>query len=79
VPQLGAQAREPGLGERVQQRLAIGEMSSRRAVADAGLARELAERERLRAALAHGALGVLEQRGAQAAVVVGTLGHRRAA
>lgn len=37
---LVAQARESGLGESVQQRLAVGEMAARRRVADACLARE---------------------------------------
>jgi hypothetical protein len=73
--QLGPEAREPGLGERVEQRLAIGEVAPRRAVADAGLARELAQRQRLRAALAHGPLGLLEQRRAEVAVVVGARAH----
>jgi hypothetical protein len=50
-----------------------------RAVADADLARELAQRERLRAPLAHGPLRLLEQRRAQVAVVVRLLGHRSAA
>jgi hypothetical protein len=42
--QLRAEAGEPGLGERVQQRLAVGEVAARRGVADAGLASELAQR-----------------------------------
>jgi len=75
--QLGAQARVPGLGERVQQRLAIGEVTPRRARTDADLARELAQRQLLHAPLAHGALGPLEQRRAEVAVVVGALAHRR--
>ena len=45
--QLGAEAVEPGLGQRVEQRLAIGEVAARRAVADADVARELAQRQRL--------------------------------
>ena len=75
APQLGAEAREAGLGKRVEQRPAVGEVPPRRAVADAGVARELAQRQRLHAALAHGALGLLEQRGAEVAVVVGALAH----
>ena len=75
--QLGAQAREPGLGEGVEQRLAIGEMPAWRAVADADLARELAQRQVLDAALADGALGLREQSRAQVAVVIGALSHGR--
>jgi NAD(P)-dependent dehydrogenase (short-subunit alcohol dehydrogenase family) len=45
-------------------------------MADADVARELAQRELPRAALSHGALGLLEQRRAEAAVVVGALAHR---
>ena len=40
--QLGAHPREPVLRERVEQRLAVGEVTARRAVADADVARELA-------------------------------------
>ena len=68
--QLRAQAREPVLGERVQQRLAIREMPGRRAMADAHLARELAQRKLLDAPLANDLLGLREQRRAQVAVVV---------
>ena len=74
-PQLGAEPREPGFGERVEQRLAIGEVPPRRAVADADLARELTQRELVDAVLADGALGLREQGRAQVAVVIGTLTH----
>jgi hypothetical protein len=39
---LVGQAREPGRGEGVQQRLAVGEVAARRGVADSGLAGEVA-------------------------------------
>ncbi len=52
-------------------------MAPRGAVAHARFARELAQRERLCAALAHRALGPLEQGGPEVAVVVAALGHRR--
>ena len=42
--QLGAEAREPRLGEGVEQCLAVGEVPAWRAVADADLAGELAQR-----------------------------------
>jgi NAD(P)-dependent dehydrogenase (short-subunit alcohol dehydrogenase family) len=44
-------------------------------MADADVARELAQRQRLHAALAHGPLGALKQRGAQVAVVIGAQRH----
>jgi hypothetical protein len=77
--QLLAQTCEPILGERVQQCLTVGEVSTRRTVADADLARELAQRELLNAALADDPLCLREQRGAQVSVVVGALRHRLAA
>ena len=43
--QLGAQPREAVLRERVEQRLAVGEVPARRGVADADLARQLAQRQ----------------------------------
>jgi hypothetical protein len=64
------------LSERVEQRLAIGEMPAGSAVADADLARQLAQRQILGAALAHSALGLFEQSLAEVAVVIGALGHR---
>jgi hypothetical protein len=76
-PQLGAELVEPGLGERVEQRLAIREMAPRGAVADADLACELAQRQRLDPVLADGAVRLLQQRGAQVAVVVGPRAHGR--
>ena len=42
--QLCAESRKPGFGEPVQQGLAVGEVTARRAVADADLASELAQR-----------------------------------
>jgi hypothetical protein len=48
-------------------------------VAHADGARELAQRQGLRPALAHGALGLLEQGGAEVAVVVAALAHGDAA
>ena len=42
---VGAETREARFGERVKQRLAIGEVPSRSAVADADLARELPQRQ----------------------------------
>jgi hypothetical protein len=41
--QLRAETREPGLGKRIQQSLAVGEVTARRAVADADLASEIAQ------------------------------------
>ena len=73
--QLRAQAVESRLGHRVEQGLAIGEVAARRAVADTDLARQLAQRQRVGAALAQRALGLLEQRLAQRAVVIGAIGH----
>ena len=74
--QFGAEALESGLGERVEQRLAVGEVAARRAVADADLPRELPQRQLFDAALADGPLGRGQQRGAEVAVVVGPLGRR---
>jgi hypothetical protein len=55
----------------VQQRLAIREVSAgRRTMADADLARQLARRQLLRAALAERAPSLLEQRRAQVAVYI---------
>ena len=48
-------------------------------MADADLARKLAQRQLLNAALADGALGLREQSRAQVAVVIGALGHGLAA
>src|SRR5271154_7341361 len=64
LTQLDPQAREARLGEGVEQRLAIGEVPARSAVADADLARELAQRELLDTALAHRPLRLREQSGA---------------
>ena len=74
--QLRAEALEAVLGERVEQRLLAGEVAARCGVADTGLARERAQREV--AAVGQRALGLLEQRGAEVAVVVGAgrNGHR---
>jgi hypothetical protein len=74
--QLGAEAREPGFGEGVEQRLAVGEVPPWRAMADADLACKLTQRQVLSAALADRALGLREQRRAQVAMVVGALSHR---
>jgi len=73
--QFGAQAVVPGLGESVEQRLAIGEVAPRRAVTDADLACQLAQRQLLHAAFAHRALGLLQERRAEVAVMVGALVH----
>ena len=79
LPQLGTQTREPLLREHIQQRLAVGEVPAWRAVADADLARELAQGQPLDAVLANGALSLREQSPAQVAVVVGACAHRLAA
>ncbi len=65
---LVAQARESGFGQGVQQRLAVGEVTARRGMADAGLAGEVAQREGLEAVVAEGTFGLGQQRGAQSAV-----------
>ena len=72
--QVACEALEPVLRQRVEQRPAVGEVPARRGVADADGARELAQREPLGAALGQRALGLLEQRRAQVAVVVGPSG-----
>ena len=72
-----AEALEAVLRERVEQRLLVGEVAARGGVADADLARELAQRELREAALAQRPLGAREQLGAQVAVVVGALGGGR--
>ena len=75
--QLVAEPVKAGLGQRVEQGLAIGKVAARGAVADADVAGELAQRQVLHAALADGALGRVQQSAAQIAMVIGTLGHRR--
>ena len=57
--------------ERVEQRLAVGEVPARGGVADADVARELAQRQVGRAALVDDLDRPREQRGAEVAVVVG--------
>jgi hypothetical protein len=75
APQLGAQAREARLGEGVQQCLTIGEVAPWRAVADAGLACKLAQRQALDAPLAHAAFGLGQQLGPKVSVVIGARSH----
>jgi hypothetical protein len=74
---VGAETREARFGERVEQRLAVGEVPSWGPVADANLACETSQRQVRGSALAQRALGLLQQRRAEVAVVVGTLSHRR--
>jgi len=69
------QARKSGLGEGVEERLAVSEVAARRRVAHPCLAGEVAQRQGLDALLAERALGLGEQRGAQSAVVVGAIRH----
>jgi hypothetical protein len=76
LPQLRSEAREPCLGEGIQQRLAIGEVAAGSAVADADLAGELAQRQLTEALIAQRALGLPQQGGTKVAVVVGTVGQR---
>ncbi len=75
--QVAAEALEAVLGERVEQRLLVREVPAWRRVADADLARELAQRELPGAVLAQRPLGAREQGGPQVAVVIGagTRGH----
>ena len=75
--QLVPEALEPVLREGVEERLLVGEVAAGGGVADAGLAREVAQRELREAALAQRALGAREELGAQVAVVVGALGGGR--
>ena len=53
----------------------VGEVTARGGMADAGLAGEVAQREGLEAVLAEGAFGLVQQRGAQAAVVIRAVSH----
>ena len=57
--------------ERVQQRLLAREVPPRRGVADPDLARDLAQRELVHAPARERALGALEHRGPEVAVVIG--------
>ena len=72
---LGTQAAPSGLRERIEQGLTVREVTPWRGVADAGLASELAQRQRFEPVLAERPLGLCEQRRAEIAVVVGTIGH----
>jgi SAM-dependent methyltransferase len=72
---LFAQALEPRFGEGVEQRPPVGEVPAGGGVADPGLPREVAQRQGVGAPLAQGPLGLGEQRGAQAAMVVRAIGH----
>lgn len=74
--QLGAEASKPRLRECVEQRLPVGEVPAWRSVADADLARQLAQRQVPGTVLAYGALGLLEQSRAKVAVVIRPLSHR---
>jgi hypothetical protein len=79
--QVMLEPREAGSGQRVEQRLAIREVTARRGMADTELARQLTQRQLLHAVLTDGELGLGEQGGAQASVVVGpfVVRHREAA
>jgi hypothetical protein len=74
--ELAAQPLETRLGQRVEQRLLVGEMAARRGVADADLARQLAQRQRPRSALPQRQLRPFQQGGPEVAVVVATCGGR---
>jgi hypothetical protein len=73
--QLGAETLEAGLGQGVEQSLAIGEVPARGCVTDSDLARQPTQRQVLSAALSHGALGSLQQSRSEVAVVIGALVH----
>lgn len=75
--ELGFEPGKAGLRERVQQRLAIGEVAPRRGVADSNLPCQVAQGQILHATLADGLLGLSEQRRAQIAVVISPVGQRR--
>ena len=75
--QLAPEALEAVLREGVEQRLLVGEVAAGGGVADADLAREVAQGELREAALAQRPLGAREQLGAQVAVVVRALGGGR--
>jgi len=69
VRQSGPEPLEAVQSERVEQRLLVGEVAARGGVADADLARQLAQRQL--AAAGERALGRRQQRGAEVPVVVG--------
>jgi hypothetical protein len=77
--QLASEALEAVLREGVEERLLVGEVAAGGSVADADLARQIAQGELREAALAQRPLGAREQLGAQVAVVVRALGGRRLA